>query len=83
MSSRKAFPFRRSIVQRTGATGSHMTPLGAGCDFVGPGMMNMCSETASAGGLISTIIIAARQFSILSRADGDACAVWYVLLCLS
>ena len=35
--------------------------------------MNMCSGTASAGGLVSTIITAARQISISNRADGVAC----------
>ncbi len=39
--------------------------------------MDMCSGTASAGGLVSTIITAARQFSISNRADGVACAVRY------
>ena len=39
--------------------------------------MNICSGTASAGGLVSTIITAARQISISNRADGVACAVRY------
>ncbi len=39
--------------------------------------MNMCSGTASAGGLVSAIITAARQNSISNRADGVACAVRY------
>ena len=39
--------------------------------------MNLCSGTASAGGLISTIIIVLRQILISNRADAVACAGRY------
>ena len=50
--------------------------VGCGLRFRG-GLMNICSGTASAGGLMSTIITTARQISISNRAEGVACAVRY------
>jgi hypothetical protein len=44
--------------------------------------MNICSGTASADGLMSTDITAARQMSISNRADGVACAVRYCVALL-
>jgi hypothetical protein len=50
----------------------------AGCGLRFRGfLMNMCSGTASAGGLVSAIITAARHISISNRADGVARAVRY------
>ena len=55
--------------------------VGCGLRFRGF-LMNICSGTASAGGLMSPIITAARQTSISNRSDGVACAVRYCVALL-
>ena len=76
----KSLPFGCSKVLRTGATGSHLTPLGAGCNFVG--FDEHMQWDRERGWLISTIITAARQISISNKADGVACAVRYCVALL-